>query len=182
MAWTAPHTAVAHEPLTAAQYNATVVDNLHESALAKSQTQGTMLVSAGLNQVGFGRMITMSDTTNRLFTSPEYTDLDDNNTSLGPVVQGTCRSGFTFTMSVEGMALEVFYAGFRVSGDKTTIPPSDEDAIKIRGLMTGSQTANHYASITRTIPWSGVYTLQPMARSLASTDGWHTCTITVMEF
>lgn len=51
MAWTTPLTATSNATLTAAQWNASVRDNLLESAPAKATTAGRLIVTTGTNSV-----------------------------------------------------------------------------------------------------------------------------------
>jgi len=51
VAWTSPLTAVANASLTAAQWNASVRDNLAETAPAKATTQGSHFIASGANGI-----------------------------------------------------------------------------------------------------------------------------------
>lgn len=82
MAWTAPMTAVANTPFTAAQFNAHVRDNLLETAPAKATAAGNYFTTAGTNYIversPSGAIIPASQTT----TSTAFTTL----TTAGPTV------------------------------------------------------------------------------------------------
>lgn len=51
MAWTAPMTAVAGSVFTAAQFNASIRDNLAETAPAKATTPGSLFATTATNQI-----------------------------------------------------------------------------------------------------------------------------------
>jgi hypothetical protein len=51
MAWSTPLTAVANTTLTSSQWNASVRDNLNETAPAKATTQGRLIVTTGANSI-----------------------------------------------------------------------------------------------------------------------------------
>lgn len=51
MAWTTPVTAIAGDPLTAAQWNASVRDNLLQTAPAKATTAGAHFAATGTNAI-----------------------------------------------------------------------------------------------------------------------------------
>lgn len=51
MAWTVPMTAVANTVFTAAQFNASVRDNLNETAPAKATAMGRVFAATGANQI-----------------------------------------------------------------------------------------------------------------------------------
>jgi hypothetical protein len=60
MAWTVPLTAVPNTALTAAQWNASVRDNLNETAVAKATTAGGIFVATGANALA--QRVTVLDT------------------------------------------------------------------------------------------------------------------------
>lgn len=94
MAWTTPLTAVANAALTAAQWNASVRDNLLETAVAKATTAGTYFATTSLNSVaerGLVTAVAATDTT----TSTTYTDL----TVGGPAATVTCSRALIFLLS-----------------------------------------------------------------------------------
>lgn len=88
MAWTTPVTAVTNATLSAAQWNASVRDNLNETAPAKATVGGRLIVTDGLNAIVerqfLGDLVETSQTT----TSTTYTNL----TTAGPLVEVTAST------------------------------------------------------------------------------------------
>lgn len=85
MAWTVPLTAVSNASLTAAQWNASVRDNLNETAVAKATTAGSMFVGTGTNTLAERIPGTATIATSQTTTSTTYTNL----TTVGPQVTVT---------------------------------------------------------------------------------------------
>jgi hypothetical protein len=86
MAWTTPLTAVANAALTAAQWNASVRDNLLLTPAALASADSQWFVSTGANAVvarrpDFGNTVSTSQTT----TSTSFVDL----TTVGPTLTAT---------------------------------------------------------------------------------------------
>lgn len=84
MAWTVPLTAVSNATLTAAQWNASVRDNLLMTAPAVTTGAGVIIVGSGANQVS-QRLVT-SDTidTSETTTQTAYGDIPSG--TVGPQV------------------------------------------------------------------------------------------------
>lgn len=82
MAWTAPLTAVANATLTAAQWNASVRDNLNETAPAKATTAGRFFVTAGVNSIAERAFEADEVATSQTTTSTSFTNL----ATTGPAV------------------------------------------------------------------------------------------------
>jgi hypothetical protein len=82
MAWTSPLTAVANAVLTAAQWNASVRDNLNETAPAKATTAGRLFVSTGVNAIAERAMNNAFIATSQSTASTSYTNL----ATSGPAV------------------------------------------------------------------------------------------------
>ena len=93
MAWSTPLTAVSNAALTAAQWNASVRDNLLETASAKATTAGGYFASTGVNTLGerIPQVVTVSAT--ETTTSTSYVDL----TTAGPGITATV-SGFAMVV------------------------------------------------------------------------------------
>lgn len=135
MAWTTPLTATANAALTAAQWNASVRDNLLETAPAKATTSGSHFAGTGANTLAerfaSGTFQGAAETT----VSTTYTNL----TTIGPAVTathgGTIIIFFSATLSnntVNGQSL----VGYDSTG---TYVSSASDASSIRFT---SPTAN----------------------------------------
>lgn len=85
MTWSTPLTAVSNAALTAAQWNASVRDNLLEVAPAKATTAGYHFVSTGTNAIAERAILTAAVSTSETTTSTTYTDL----ATAGPSVSLT---------------------------------------------------------------------------------------------
>lgn len=85
MAWSTPLTAVPTSPLTAAQWNASVRDNLLETAVAKATTASGFFVATGTNTLA--QRVPNSDnvSTDQATSSTSYGNL----ATTGPTVTAT---------------------------------------------------------------------------------------------
>lgn len=132
MVWTAPMTYTDGTPLTAAQLNLHLRDNLMETEVAKATTFGGIFISKGPNSIverfGGSAFIDESEGT----TSTTYTDL----ATVGPTI--TCNTGtraFYFLsccMSIQ-VANVSSNMSVEVSG-KTNQAASDIGSLQIDGL------------------------------------------------
>lgn len=159
MAWTTPLTAVANTALTAAQWNASVRDNLNETAAAKATTAGRIFVSTGANALAERQVTGATVNTSETTTSTTYTAL----TTPGPAVTVTTGpaavvaiSGTCFIDTVGSRVL----SSFAVSG-ATTVASTDnnsfgQDASGIGRVLNCSRV--HFLS--GLTPGSNVFTQQ----------------------
>lgn len=109
IAWTAPLTAVSGAILTAAQWNASVRDNLNTTSPALATTPGEIFVSTAANAIAARLPVTDEVATADTTTSTGYTT---NLTSTsGPAV--TCLSG--------GQAIVSVYCASQNSGTVSSI-------------------------------------------------------------
>lgn len=118
MAWTVPLTAVSNATLTAAQWNATVRDNLLETGPAKATAAGRFFATTAANTIAERIPSTATVTTAQTTTSTTYTNL----ATAGPSV--TVATGPVALVSV-GAVMSVstggtrFLTSFDVSGATT---------------------------------------------------------------
>lgn len=155
MAWTTPLTAVSNAPLTAAQWNASVRDNLLETAPAKSTTAGSIFVSTGANGIAQRPVLSGTVDTSETTTSTSYTDL----ATVGPVVTATTGDkalvlyAAQFNNSVAGNSSFVSWAvsgsSTVAAGDATSLnldaaanfqDMRASDLRRVTGLNSGSNT------------------------------------------
>lgn len=137
MAWTSPLTAVANAALTAAQWNASVRDNLNETATAKFTAAGQYFVATAAN-AGAARIATQdfyatasgTDTTN----STTFTALTGGPAPVATT--GTSAMVFLWARMFNNTAGGRNVAGFAVSG-ASTIAATD-----IRSIAMTSNAAN----------------------------------------
>jgi hypothetical protein len=149
MAWSPPLTAVVNAILNASQWNASVRDNLLETASAKASTpatnQGKFFVSTGTNTLAerliFGNTIATSQT---LGTAGSYLDLG----TVGPsVIVTTGIHALVFlSASMANSALNADnFVSFAVSVG-TTIAAVDATAIRTEQYAAGAGLLNRGSS------------------------------------
>jgi hypothetical protein len=102
MTWSVPLTAVANTALTDAQWNASVRDNLLETAPAKATVAGQIFVATGANAIAARLPTVASVAASQTTASNTYVDL----ATVGPTV----------TVTTGTNALIVLYAGVDNSG------------------------------------------------------------------
>lgn len=126
MAWTTPLTAVANSALTAAQWNASVRDNLLETAPAKATVAGRLMVTTGANSIA-EREITQSNvTTSQTTSSTSFTDL----ATVGPQVTVTTgtRALVWFSAQMSNSQVNtIVAAAVAVSGATTLAADATKD-------------------------------------------------------
>jgi hypothetical protein len=154
MAWGTPLTAVANSALTAAQWNASVRDNLNETAPAKATTAGTIFVATGVNTIAERFILDDIVETSETTTNTSYISLATN----GPVV--------TITTGVKAMvwincsmsnstANQGTWASWECSG-ATTIAAIDSRALYLQSAA-GNDTRAGVCSLNTTTPGSNVF-------------------------
>lgn len=152
MAWTAPMTAVDGAVFTAAQFNASIRDNLMETAPAKATTAGGYFVADAVNSIvqrvtGSASIDTLQST-----TSTSFTDL----ATVGPTVTVTtgARALVSIGSSMTNSQPDFFsIVGVSVSG-ATTIAPTDARSLNFK------QTANTMGQGIQ-CSWVEMYNLTP---------------------
>lgn len=177
MAWTTPLTAVANAALTAAQWNASVRDNLAETAPAKATAAGQIFVATGANSIAARTVTTARVDTGESTASTTYAAL----TTPGPAVTvttGTAALAFltaTISNSTSGATAN---ASIAVSG-ATTLAASDNDVLRIQGGgTTDVQRCTSLVSFTALTAGSNTFTVQ--YRVVSGTGTYSTRVITVV--
>jgi hypothetical protein len=159
MAWSTPLTAVSNAALTAAQWNASVRDNLLETAPAKFTTTGQLFVSTGANAGAVrstgGATVATSETT----ASTTYADL----ATVGPAVTVTtgARAAVFVTASVANSTIGAnTFAAYDVTG-ATTIGANDARAINLQPAAA-NQAGRFGAALFETglTPGSNTFTMR----------------------
>lgn len=150
MAWSTPLTAVTNVALTAAQWNASVRDNLLETAVAKATAANRLFVSVGANQVEEREWLTAFVGTSDTTASNAYTTI----ASAGPTV--TIHTGVN-AISMHGAYSENATAGGRswMSIDLSGATPSI-NASDTRSWTSCSSSANESYMGSFTYLWDGV--------------------------
>lgn len=126
MAWSTPLTAVSNAALTAAQWNASVRDNLLETPAAKFTAAGQMFISTAANagaarSVGAARVSGGSQQTSS-------STLGDNLTTVGPSTTlntGTAALVLVTAFCMNTTAGQGTYMGYSVSGASTIAASAD---------------------------------------------------------
>jgi hypothetical protein len=127
MAWSTPLTAVSNATLTAAQWNASVRDNLNETPAAKATTAGSFFAATAANAIAERIPATASVSTSQGSAITTFGDL----ATAGPAV--TCTTGPKALVAV-GCVLTTdttgirAFMGYAVSG-ATTIAATDDTAV-----------------------------------------------------
>lgn len=131
MAWTTPLTAVANAAFTAAQFNASVRDNLLETAAAKATAAGQIPVSTGTNAVAMRQIQSVRVATLETTASTTFVAL----TTAGPTITATTGISalvfLTAQMSNAGASNSAAMS-YAVSS-ATTIAASNAEACRHRG-------------------------------------------------
>lgn len=154
MAWTTPITAVSNAVLTAAQWNASVRDNLNEGAPAKATTSRQIFVATGVNSIAARLPAEQYIDTSESTTSTTFGNL----ATTGPTIVATTGSGGIISISsqIQNNTVNSYGGmGYDVSG-ATTVAASDDRALffmsatanalycasnlMLQGLTTGSNT------------------------------------------
>jgi hypothetical protein len=181
MAWSTPLTAVANAALTAAQWNASVRDNLLETAPAKATTAGSHFAATGTNSIAQRTCAIDSVLTNQSTASTTYADL----TTAGPLV--SVAHGVTAMVSIAAwMANDTSGArslmSYRLSGSNTVAAVDDSAAAF--NPQTGS--ASIFVCCARTWLQTGLSAGTDQFRSVyrvtAGNGSFQTRSIVVMPF
>jgi hypothetical protein len=142
MAYSTPLTAVSNATLTAAQWNASVRDNILETAVAKATAAGRYTVSTAANtlaeRVPTAGTVNVSDTT----TATSYGDLPAG--TLGPSVTVTSGTAVLVGVSAKiqnSLNTASSFASYAVSG-ATTVAASDTWGVSIQAPTAASTTVN----------------------------------------
>lgn len=132
MAWTAPMTAVANTPFTAAQFNTHVRDNLLETAPGKATagvTNGSYPTKSATNTITFRTPTSASVNTQQSTSSSSYTNLSTSGPAV-TVTTGT-RALVIISASMLNNSTNSSFASFEVSG-ATSVSAVDDYAIRHR--------------------------------------------------
>jgi hypothetical protein len=145
MAFSTPLTAVANTPLTAAQWNASVRDNLNETAPAKATVSGGIFVATGAGAIA--QRATNADT---------YTGGGTNDTNSTSYTGLTGGAAVAITTGTKAIVLSTFrfshdtlggrsYVSHAISGATTTAASDTwaalNDAHTINRILTCSQVS-----------------------------------------
>jgi hypothetical protein len=180
MSWTVPLTAVSNAALTAAQWNASVRDNLLLTAPALATTSGAYMAVSGTNVIAQRIPQTATVVTQE---SSAVTTFGDNLTTVGPSV--TVTSGATALVSVHSRlsnasATSTTRAAYVISGATSIVA----DADRANGFMssTAGQIVNCSAVFLQTGLTNGSNTFKEQYKCDAGTGTWSSRTISVLPY
>lgn len=140
MAWSTPLTAVSNATLTAAQWNASVRDNLNETAPAKATTAGAIFVATGTNSIAQRVPVTDLVVGSDSVAATAYA----NTTTPGPAVTATSAAKaliFTSGFMQLGSASNSVYMAHEITG-ATSISAADTWALEHRGSNGSNDIIN----------------------------------------
>lgn len=159
MAWTTPMTFTANTPLTAAQLNTHLRDNLLETMTGKAFTAGQFFVSGGVHQ------IVPRDAVRARVDVNESTDSHDDWADLatpGPAVTvqtGTKAMVFCYAKVGNTTAETNSACSWEISG-ATTRAPLWQTAVEVSGISTRSMRWSSSDVITNLVPGENTFTMK----------------------
>lgn len=145
MAWSTPLTAVSNATLTAAQWNASVRDNLLMTAPALASTAGSHFAVTGANAIAQRTSAVAAVNTVQTTSSVSYTNL----TTAGPAVTMTTGPQALIIMSTRisnSTALANSWASYTVTG-ASSVSASDNYALSYDSPTAGSTCYMSYATL-----------------------------------
>jgi hypothetical protein len=144
MAWSTPLTAVSNATLTAAQWNASVRDNLLETAPAKATAAGRLFVSTGANAIAERVPTVARVETSQSTSSASFVDL----ATVGPAVTvttGTRALVFISAGMTNSVATGAAAMGYAVSGASTIAATNATD---LRADSPGTSEVDRATSVS----------------------------------
>jgi hypothetical protein len=178
VAYSTPLTAVANATLTAAQWNASVRDNILETPAAKATATGRMYISNGVNSIA-ERVPSIARVTGGAqgTTSTSFTNL----TTVGPTIS-SLATGTSAIFAVSAYALSTVaqagaYMGVDVSGSSTIAADLNRSLRVISEVASVSQKMSYIGMFAGTLT-AGSNTFQA---KYASTSGASTATFDERE-
>lgn len=146
MAWTTPLTAVSNATLTAAQWNASVRDNLNVTPAALATTAGSIFVATGANAIAQRTPATNTVATSQTTASTAFTDI----ATVGPTVTVTTGTQALVIVTVSASnsaAIGDNRVDFAITGS-TSRSASDTTAMV---HQEGSANQGHRSSVVNLI-------------------------------
>lgn len=159
MAWTTPLTAVSNATLTAAQWNASVRDDLLETAPAKATAGGQIFVSTASNAIAArvpsqNNVVTSEGTASTTFTALA---------TAGPAVTVTTGTQAIIHMSsgmTQSLAGGFCNASYAISGSTTLAASSNNSVVSYRPQSTNTQTTQGVSALLTLTGGSNTFTMQ----------------------
>lgn len=179
MAWTTPLTAVANVILTAAQWNASVRDNLAETGPANATTAGRLIVTDAANSVTERDVVTATVATAETTVSTGYVDL----ATVGPSVtvttgtKGLVSVGCLMSNSTGGLN-DRGWMSHNISG-ASTAAASDTYALVLTSSAANDTYGGSHVSLWTTLT-PGSSTFKGIYRASGGTQAFSQRRIIVM--
>lgn len=159
MAWITPLTAISTAALTSAQWNASVRDNLLETAPAKATAAGRIFVSTGANAIAERAISSAAVSTSEGTPSTIYAVL----TTPGPAVTVTTGAAALVLISSvcsNSTSANNAYASYAVSS-ATTIAASDDRSTWLYSAAAAAAARIGISHLeTALTPGSNIFTMQ----------------------
>lgn len=127
MAYSTPLTAVSSSTLTAAQWNASVRDNILETPAAKATAAGRSFWTTGVNAIAEREVRSALLSTSQTTTSTSYTNLATTGPQVASITTGTMALAIVTCLMSNNTASAFACMGVAVSG-ATTIAAADDYA------------------------------------------------------
>jgi hypothetical protein len=157
MAYQTPLTAVSNSTLTAAQWNASVRDNLLETAPAKATAAGRIFVATAANAIAERAVGHASVLTQQTSASASFTNL----TTVGPtatITTGTTVICVLSTLQRVDAAGSFAYMGVEVSGASTVAATDSESVVYESGAAADNSQMSYVFPLTGLTAGSNTFT------------------------
>lgn len=168
MAWTTPLTAVDNAAFTAAQFNASVRDNLLETTPALSSAAGSIFVSSGTNVIAQRTVSSDTIETQQTTTNTSYTDL----ATTGPLIVNITTGALALLMYAVYMSnstTNASYVGWEVSG-ATSVAAADGSSLRFQsGIADQALRSSNTRRLTGLTPGTQTITLKYRCSGTTST-------------
>jgi len=167
MAYSTPLTAVSNATLTAAQWNASVRDNLLETAPAKATAAGRIFVTTGANAIAERVPSTNAVSATEGTTSTTYTDL----TTVGPTVSVTTGTSALVAIT-SGMTQSAVggYCNVSVVISGASSIAAGTSVLNFRSGATNQQmVASHFSMMTGLTAGTNTFKMQYNAGAAGGT-------------
>lgn len=159
MAWSTPLTAVSNATLTAAQWNASVRDNLLETAPAKATAAGQIFVSTAANAIAARTPSSAAVNASSTTTSTTYADLAAGAGPSVTVTTGAAALVIVSTRNSNDTASNETYAGYQISG-ATTLAADDNTAHMFQPDSINRNHRGSAATLVTLTPGSNTFAIK----------------------
>lgn len=173
MAYSTPLTAVSSSTLTAAQWNASVRDNILETPAAKATAAGRVFVTTGVNAIAEREIRSAIVSTSQTTSSTGYTNLATVGPQVASITTGTNAFAFVTCLMSNATASAFACMGVAVSGASTIAAADDAAAMwqSASGATGGLRASSlvHFSTATSNALNAGANTFTAQYRVSAGT-------------